>query len=390
LLITADLRANATGTHMDASEARAQLEQAHNLQTTFADTAQKHNAFVGKSLDKDQHTSPETMLSRPIKSLDETDQGIGVPEGGGAGTVPAFGRPDIVASAPGGIALLTPNDAHAAAAYITIAGDQDVSTTAGANYAAAVRSGISLFTYGDAKAKRSDKGIKLHAASGKFTMQAQSAELKAAADKDINISSTSAKVEAAASEHVLLTAGGAYVKIVGGNIQIHAPGSVQFKAAQKIMDGGASQQYMMPLLPQSGGELGQAEIPVDLAGDQHFILKSYDGTLIKNRRYKASTGNGVIEGFTDDQGRSKVLDGYIDQIARFELIDTAWDEHFVIRDPHGNPIANMRYKIKSGDGVEIEGITDEHGQTSLFTSDKVETIELFYIEEDFPADKGVG
>lgn len=271
LLITADLRANASGRQMDASEARTQLEQAHNLQKTFADTAQKHNAFVGKSLDKDQHTFPENILSHPIESLGETDQGIGAPEGGGAGTAPVFGRPDIVTSAPGGIALLTPNDAHATAAAITLAGDQDVSITAGANYAAAVRSGISLFTYGDAKAKRNDKGIKLHAASGKFTMQAQSAELKAAADKDVSISSTSAKVEAEASEHVLLTAGGAYVKIAGGSIQIHAPGSVQFKAAQKALSGGASmsaEQVSMPKGDLKGCEQASKEASGTQAGSQ--------------------------------------------------------------------------------------------------------------------------
>ena len=249
LLLTADLRANASGTQMDAHEAHDQLQSAHSLQKTLADTAQKHNAFVGKTYDKGQHTSPETMLTRPIESLEQTAQGIGTAEGGGAGAVPAFGRPDLVASAPGGIALLTPNDTHATASSMTVTGGQDVSTTVGANYAAAVRSGISLFTYGDAKAKRSDKGIKLHAAAGKFDMQAQSAELKAAADKDVNIRSTNAKVEAAASEHVLLTAGGAYIKIVGGSIQIHAPGSVQFKAAQKNLSGPDSMNVAFPELP---------------------------------------------------------------------------------------------------------------------------------------------
>jgi uncharacterized protein (DUF2345 family) len=246
------------------------------------------------------------MLSRPIKSLDETDQGIGVPEGGGAGTVPAFGRPDIVTSAPGGIALLTPNDAHTIAASITIVGGQDVSATVGANYAAAVKSGISLFTYGDAKAKRNDKGIKLHAASGKFTMQAQSAELKAAADKDLNISSTSAKVEAAASEHVLLTAGGAYVKIVGGNIQIHAPGSVQFKAGQKALSGGANMTVPSPNLPIAS-ELYLK--PVDgphslrfaaLGADEMLALSGWAGHpfTIKNNE-----GDTVAQGVVPENGR---------------------------------------------------------------------------------------
>lgn len=245
MLLSADNRQNAGSSQMDAKEAHGQLQQAHELQKSFADTAAKHNAFVGKTQNKDQHDSPEKNLARPIASLNQTEQGTGSSEGGGAGTVTAFGRPDLVASAPGGISLLTPQDMHATAAAITITGGQDVSSTVGSNYVAAVRSGISLFTYGDAKVKRSDKGIRMHAAHGKFDMQAQSAELKAAADKDVTLSSN-AKVEIAGKEHVLLTAGSAYIKISGGSIQIHAPGVVQFKASQKVLGGAASMSYAMP------------------------------------------------------------------------------------------------------------------------------------------------
>jgi hypothetical protein len=55
-----------------------------------------------------------------------------------------------------------------------------VGATVGRTLAVAARSGISLFNYGDAKAKRKeqgDKGIKLHAAAGKVVMQAQEARL---------------------------------------------------------------------------------------------------------------------------------------------------------------------------------------------------------------------
>jgi type VI secretion system secreted protein VgrG len=260
ILLSTDTRQNASSSQMDAKEAHSQLQQSLNLQQTYADTAAKHNAFVGKSQDKDQHAFPEKVLARPIDSLNQTEQGIGSSEGGGAGTVTAFGRPDIVVSAPGGTAMLTPADLHATASAITITGGQDVSHTVGANYAMAVRSGISIFTYGDAKAKRSDKGIKMHAASGPLSMQAQSGELKAAANKDVHISSN-AKVNVAASEHVMLTAGGAFIKIAGGSIEIGAPGSVQFKAGQKVLGGPDSMNVAMPTLAKGG----LAECPTALS-----------------------------------------------------------------------------------------------------------------------------
>ncbi len=159
-----------------------------------------------------------------------------------------------------------------------------------------------------------------------------------------------------------------------------------------MLGGPASLNYVMPLLPKSEGDLRGVKMPIpdDRAGDQYFILKSYQGKPIKNRRYRASTGNCVVEGFTDNNGCTKILEGYVDQVARFELIDDTQDEHFIIKDPVGIPVANMRYKIKSAEGVEVAGVTDEHGRTVLFTSDKVESVELFYVEENFPEDEGVG
>lgn len=254
LLITADARPNANSAQMDAKEALDQLKQAHEVQKSLSDTAQKHNAFVGKVLDKEQHEKPEDILARPIESLSQIAVGNGTTEGGGAGKAPTFGRPDLVISAPGGISMLTPQDAHATANAITITGGSDVSATIGRNLAVAAKQGISLFTYGDAHARRKeqgDKGIKLHAAQGKVEVQAQSAELKAAAGSDVNITSTHANVEAVAKDHVLLAASGAYVKISGGNIEIHAPGKVEFKAAMKDLSGPASQTLDLPSLPKS-------------------------------------------------------------------------------------------------------------------------------------------
>lgn len=253
LLISADARPDAGSAHMDAGEALQQLKQAHALQKTLADSAQKHHAFTGRTLDKEQHEQAEKTLMQLAESLDQRAEGTGTAQGGGAGTVPAFGRPDLVISAPAGTALLTPEDTHIVATSITATGGADVSATIGNNLVAVARDGISLFTYGDAKARRKeqgDRGIKLHAAQGKVDIQAQSAELKAAADMDVNISSTHAKVDIAAKKHVLLTAGGAYVKISGGNIEIHAPGKVEFKAAMKEIGGPASLNQGFAAMPK--------------------------------------------------------------------------------------------------------------------------------------------
>jgi type VI secretion system secreted protein VgrG len=81
-------------------------------------------------------------------------------------------------------------------------------------------------------------------------VQAQSAELKAAAEQDVNIRSRN-RIEAAAQDHVTLAAGGAYIKISGGSIEIHAPGKVAFRATMKDLSGPAIMLPDLPELPSS-------------------------------------------------------------------------------------------------------------------------------------------
>lgn len=125
-------------------------------------------------------------------------------------------------------------------------------------------------------------------------------------------------------------------------------------------------------------------------GDQYFRLLSHEGNPVANRRYRVQTGNVKIDGFTDGSGKTELLAGYVDQQARVELVDERFDEYFVIRDSRGQPIANFPYVIRSSSGVELRGQTDGQGRTSLFTSDQVESLSLLYVaQSDFPAAEGV-
>jgi type VI secretion system secreted protein VgrG len=156
---------------------------------------------------------------------------------GGTGQTPAWCNPDIVMSAPAGIAMVTPQSASFNAGTTTsIAAGQDINLLAQANAAHSVKSGISLFTYGKAsnpKKPNQEVGISLHAASGKVSSQSQSDKTQITADKAITVASTTDAVSIQAPKHVLLTAQGAYIKMSGGNIEVHAPGKVEFKASMK-------------------------------------------------------------------------------------------------------------------------------------------------------------
>lgn len=369
MLLATDRSADSAA-HLDSGPAANQIAQSLELQSTLATTAQKHNAKLADEPDAEKLPA-NAAVQRSGDVVQERDAAaIG------------YAAPHLQLSTPAGIAALTPASAVVSAgATSALAAGQDLNVAAQGGTYHSVRAGISLFTYGkatNAAKPAQETGIRLHAASGKVSTQSQADATRLTADKLVTVASITQSVNVAAKEHVLLTAQGAYLKLMGGDIQLHGPGKIEFKASKKELTGPMSSTPELPLLPRSEGE----------KADQHFVLKSHKGKPVPNRRYRARTGNKTIEGFTDENGRTELLAGFLGQNARFELVDKIHDEHFIIRDPLGEPIAWMPYKIRSADGVEMTGVTDELGRTSLFTSDKIENVELIYIPTEHPESDG--
>ncbi|MBJ2158966.1 DUF2345 domain-containing protein, partial [Variovorax sp. IB41] len=61
-----------------------------------------------------------------------------------------------------------------------------------------------------------------------------------AADKKVTIASTTKNVEVEAPKHVLLTSAGAYIKLEGASIKIHAPGKVTFRGMHNFVGPGSA------------------------------------------------------------------------------------------------------------------------------------------------------
>lgn len=363
MLLTSQ-RAASDGTPvMDARPAQAQVESALQLQTALAELAKTHLADLPKQ---------EQAAKLPVAAgLQRTLETLSAQASTGAA---AFDAPLFQVESPAGIVAATPADAIlTASTAASITAGNDVNFTSQGNLHHAAADGASLFTGGKAG------GLHLHAASGKWSSQSQEGASRLAAGKAVTVASVNAGINIAAKQHVLLSSQGAAIRLEGGNIELSAPGKVEFKASKKELAGPAQEDHSLPLFPRHNGE----------PADQHFVLRSYTGKPISHRRYRAFTGNTTVEGFTDADGRSQILPGFIGQQARFELLNDQFDEHFVLRDPFGEPIANMRYRIRSSDGVELEGMSDDEGKTQLFTSEKVESIELLFVQEEFPEDEGV-
>lgn len=280
MLISTDQRSNASSSQLDSREAQSQIEQSHALQVQMASTAQQHNAKL--KLKGQAEPAPDKLPAiaahdHTLEVITATSEGNSVraegSEGdatksnnnnssniGGTGTVTAYSEPNIQLSSPAGIVASTPQSAIiSAGATSSITAGQDINLASQGNQHHLVKNGISLFTFGkvnptgkvdklsntDSSASQRypnkpnlskpnrETGIKLHAASGKVSLQSQHGHTHVQAEQNIYVNSITQDIHIAAPKHILMTAMGAALKIEGGNITLTAPGIVEFKASHK-------------------------------------------------------------------------------------------------------------------------------------------------------------
>jgi type VI secretion system secreted protein VgrG len=270
---------------MDAREAAQQIQAGVDCLETLAVTAHKHNAVLK---DKDGKAQAAEELPAIVAMKASAD------------ALATYAAPQLQLSSPCGIAVTTPADAVlSAGATTSISAGQDINVAAQGHSLIAAVAGISLFTYGKATTKDKpvqETGIRLHAASGRFSSQSQSAPTRITADKAITLASVSNSVTVAARQHVLLTAQGACLKLEGGNISLHGPGKVEFKASMKELAGPADGSIGVTALPKARDIYNEAFVVVNEETKQPMAYV----------RYRLESASGVvIEGMTDALGRTQ-------------------------------------------------------------------------------------
>lgn len=245
---------------MDASAAIGVLDQNTQLAQSLTDVAQKQQAGLPgePAPDKLNAVAAQTQTSQHLAGTREgASAGAGI--GGGEGTATAWSKPHLVSHGQDGLITVTPKH------HIWISGTdtllsagQDLNLVAQGQWSAVAAQGIALYAQGSGAGSRPVKqtGIKLHAASGQVSVQAQQDKADFAAQKAITVSSSNGSINASASakQHLLLTAAGAYLKIQGGDIEIGAPGKAQFKGAQREMAGPQSASAQQVTLAKGSAE----------------------------------------------------------------------------------------------------------------------------------------
>ncbi|EEG10018.1 type VI secretion system Vgr family protein [Pseudogulbenkiania ferrooxidans] len=273
LLLSTEAQPSASGKQLARDGAQSQLDAALSLSQSLGETATaqladsvetgpteikpdngkgankadghlQHHAAALKAWEAGTNTNPSR---RSATSLSHKESNIAPT---GEGLAQAGQQPLMILSAPAGLAATTDNSLTlAAGTNLDQIAQRDTQQTSGRRWLHNVGQHISLFVAGVKDAV----SLKLIATKGKVQVQAQSDAMELTADKDVTVTSCKDKIHIAAAQEILLNVGGgAYIRLAGGNIEVHCPGTVSVKGAEHLSSGGDSLFATFPEFSSAG------------------------------------------------------------------------------------------------------------------------------------------
>ena len=263
LLLTSYGQQGAQGNVLNMDETIVQLEQALALAKSLnkaAKTAQNAETSV---------KSQQNQLSGSLKDLQQSA---------------------IIQTAPNGIASATKqSQLHTAQENIHLISGNETDISAGSNFTVHATQSLNLFAQSE--------GVKLQANQGKVSIQAQNDEMQINALKDATITSSAGKITIAAKDEILLTSGGAYIKIAHGEVELGMPNICRIRCAGFSVTGAKSFNHMnLPLFEQSK----QYAL--------RYQMLDTEGNPFKHTEYIAYLKDAQIhQGTTDEEGFTEIF-----------------------------------------------------------------------------------
>ncbi|MDC4436591.1 type VI secretion system tip protein VgrG [Acinetobacter baumannii] len=303
LLVSTHKQDQAQGVHLDASEAKQQIEGGLN------------NAKALSEVAKNQQTDPLEMpenLKTFLEQIEEKDQEKAA----------AFKQALMVLTAPNSIALASNEDIHLSAdGQLSQNAGDSISLSTQKNLIAHAQNKISLFA--------AQQGTRLYAGKGKVEIQAQGDGADLIARKGIQIISTEDRIEISASKEIVITSGGSQIKINSSGIFPVTGGKFEVKAGQHVFMGGGKvsvDKIDLPNLPPPDKNIGK------------FFLYRSDGSPFIEHEYKIldKTGNVLKQGITNQFGetdyvqteQSEEITYDVKMLKEAERISDSWQSQF--------------------------------------------------------------
>jgi len=226
LLVSTHKQDQAQGVHLEAAEAKQQIEGGLN------------NAKALSEVAKNQQTDPLENLENLKSFIEKLEQQDNA-------KAKTFKEAIMLLASPNSIALSSNEDIHLSAdGQINQTTGDSINLSTQKNLIAHAQNKISLFA--------AQEGARLYAGKGKVEIQAQGDGADLIARKAVQVISTEDKIEATAAKEIVLTAGGSQVKITGSGIFMTTGGKFEVKAGQHLFMGGGSVNSSLPYLPEQG------------------------------------------------------------------------------------------------------------------------------------------
>ena len=264
ILITTEVAGNASGNQLDRNNLQQNIEKFLGTNTSIKDAAKGH-----------QTTEPELELQESLKTE--------LPSWNESDTTPYVAidaKDSIILDADKGIIAQAKQN-------IDISSERNVQIFSGKGFLANVLDKISLF----AKAA----GIKIKAGQGPVEIEAQADTMKIASQELMHVYAINDFVKVESGKGILLAAGGGYIKIEGGNIDIVCPGTMSLKAGQVKTMSGSTLSTDLAAMPK-----------LQMNYDEQFIVRNRAGEIQPNMKYKITTEDGkVFQGITDAEGKTQ-------------------------------------------------------------------------------------
>lgn len=220
LLLSTYKQDNATGMHLDAKEAKSQLESNLNNSKALSEVA------------KNQQTDPLEVLDHLKSFLQQIEKGD-------QAKADAFKQALMILTAPNSIALTSNEDIH-------ISADQQISQSAGDSINISTQKSLIAHAQSKISLFAAQEGARLYAGKGKIEIQAQGDGVDLIARKGIQIISTEDKIEIKSPKEIILTAGGSQLKINSSGIFSTTGAKFEVKAGQHLFVGGANVDFTLP------------------------------------------------------------------------------------------------------------------------------------------------
>ncbi|RQS08718.1 type VI secretion system tip protein VgrG [Burkholderia sp. Bp9002] len=149
----------------------------------------------------------------------------------------------LLASAPGGMAFVTPKSVqHSAGENVIVSAGQDMDVSIVKRLRMVAGDLISLYAH--------KLGIKIFS-KGKVELQAQGASMDIFSDQQLHVSSADANVLVSAKTRAMVVSGGASMTIENGSVVFNCPGEFRIKAASFTFEGPGHTSVDLPQLPVS-------------------------------------------------------------------------------------------------------------------------------------------